>query len=165
VLLGQDPYHNDNQAHGLCFSVPKGQQPPPSLKNMYKELSEDISAFKVPTHGCLDKWAQQGIFMLNATLTVEAHKANSHSGIGWQKFTDTVIRIVSDQSSKGIVFLLWGGFAHKKEALINTKKHRIIKTAHPSPLSYHRFKGCRCFSRTNEALVALGREPIDWNLP
>uniref|UniRef100_A0A0N5AJY6 Uracil-DNA glycosylase n=1 Tax=Syphacia muris TaxID=451379 RepID=A0A0N5AJY6_9BILA len=161
VLIGQDPYHGVGQAHGLCFSVNKGVRPPPSLLNMYKELKNDIPSFKIPNHGCLVSWAQQGVFMLNATLTVEAHKANSHSNIGWQKFTDEVIRIIS-RETKGVVFLLWGGFAHKKEVLVDRKKHAVIKTAHPSPLSAKLFLGCRCFSRTNEALSRMGRPPIDW---
>ncbi|KAI1729390.1 uracil DNA glycosylase superfamily domain-containing protein [Ditylenchus destructor] len=163
VLIGQDPYHNDHQAHGLCFSVPQGVRPPPSLQNMYKELAKEIPDFKHPGHGCLVGWAKQGVFMLNATLTVEAHKANSHSDIGWQKFTDAVIKIVSEQSD-GVVFLLWGAFAQKKECLVDLKKHKVVKSAHPSPLSYTKFKDSRSFIRTNEALIALGREPINWCL-
>ncbi|OZC08687.1 uracil-DNA glycosylase [Onchocerca flexuosa] len=162
VLIGQDPYHDDNQAHGLCFSVCKGVRLPPSLINIYKELKTDIPNFKIPDHGCLESWARQGVFMLNATLTVEAHRPNSHNHIGWQKFTDEVIRIIS-RDCKGIVFLLWGGFAHKKEYIIDKKKHIIIKTAHPSPLSARMFFGCKCFSRTNEALVKLGQPAIDWS--
>ncbi|VDK43259.1 unnamed protein product [Anisakis simplex] len=161
VIIGQDPYHNEKQAHGLCFSVAKGVRPPPSLVNIYKEMKEDIPKFTIPNHGCLESWARQGVFMLNATLTVEAHKANSHSAIGWQKFTDEVIRIVS-RNRNGVVFLLWGGFAHKKEALVDRKKHTIIKTAHPSPLSARLFMGCRCFSKTNNALIKLGKPAIDW---
>ncbi|CAG9535194.1 unnamed protein product [Cercopithifilaria johnstoni] len=161
VLIGQDPYHGENQAHGLCFSVCKGVRPPPSLINIYKELKTDIPNFKIPDHGCLESWACQGVFMLNATLTVEAHRPNSHNHIGWQKFTDEVIRIIS-RDCKGIVFLLWGGFAHKKEYIIDKKKHIIIKTAHPSPLSARMFFGCKCFSKTNEALIKLGRPAIDW---
>uniref|UniRef100_A0A915PKN9 Uracil-DNA glycosylase n=1 Tax=Setaria digitata TaxID=48799 RepID=A0A915PKN9_9BILA len=161
VIIGQDPYHDDNQAHGLCFSVCKGIRLPPSLVNIYKELKTDIPNFKIPNHGCLESWAQQGVFMLNATLTVEAHRPNSHNHIGWQKFTDEVIRIIS-RDCRGVVFLLWGGFAHKKEYIIDKKKHVIIKTAHPSPLSARLFFGCKCFSRTNEALAKLGRPPIDW---
>ncbi|MFH4976141.1 hypothetical protein AB6A40_002850 [Gnathostoma spinigerum] len=161
VLIGQDPYHNDNQAHGLCFSVTKGVRPPPSLINIFKELKQDIPHFIVPNHGCLASWALQGVFMLNATLSVEAHKANSHSNIGWQKFTDEVIRIVS-RESRGAVFLLWGAFAANKTSLIDQKKHIIIKTGHPSPLSVRFFLGSRCFSKTNAALVKLGHQPIDW---
>ncbi|MCP9259546.1 Uracil-DNA glycosylase [Dirofilaria immitis] len=162
VLIGQDPYHDENQAHGLCFSVCKGVKLPPSLINIYKELKTDIPNFKIPDHGCLESWARQGVFMLNATLTVEAHRPNSHNHIGWQKFTDEVIRIIS-RDCKGIVFLLWGGFAHKKEYIIDKKKHIVIKTAHPSPLSARMFFGCKCFSRTNEALMKLGRPAIDWS--
>jgi uracil-DNA glycosylase len=162
VLIGQDPYHNDKQAHGLCFSVQKGIRPPPSLKNIYKELASEYPAFVEPNHGCLISWAKQGVFLLNATLTVEAHKANSHSTLGWQRFTDAVIKMVSQNSTNGVVFLLWGAFAHKKEDLIDKKKHRVIKTAHPSPLSYRKFQGCKCFGATNAALEALGRDPIDW---
>uniref|UniRef100_A0AAF5PPK7 Uracil-DNA glycosylase n=1 Tax=Wuchereria bancrofti TaxID=6293 RepID=A0AAF5PPK7_WUCBA len=161
VLIGQDPYHGENQAHGLCFSVCKGVRLPPSLINIYKELKTDIPNFKVPAHGCLESWAHQGVFMLNTTLTVEAHRPNSHNHIGWQKFTDEVIRIIS-RECKGIVFLLWGGFAHKKEYIIDKKKHIIIKTAHPSPLSARMFLGCKCFSRTNEALMKLGQPVVDW---
>uniref|UniRef100_A0A914UTF5 Uracil-DNA glycosylase n=1 Tax=Plectus sambesii TaxID=2011161 RepID=A0A914UTF5_9BILA len=163
VIIGQDPYHDNNQAHGLCFSVRRGINPPPSLKNMYKELSTDIEGFQIPTHGCLEAWAKQGMLLLNASLTVEAHKANSHSHIGWQTFTDAVIKAVSDQCV-GVVFILWGGFAQKKESLIDKKKHRIIKAAHPSPLSATKFFGCKCFSQTNEALKAFGKKPIDWTL-
>ncbi|KAH7731440.1 uracil-DNA glycosylase [Aphelenchoides avenae] len=162
VLLGQDPYHNESQAHGLCFSVQKGVPPPPSLKNIYKELKAEFPHFAVPEHGHLVSWAKQGVFMLNATLTVEAHKANSHSKLGWQRFTDSVIKTVSQRSESGVVFLLWGGFAHKKEELVDTKKHVVIKTAHPSPLSYRKFQGCKCFGKVNEALAKLGHPPIDW---
>ncbi|CAK5101326.1 unnamed protein product [Meloidogyne enterolobii] len=129
VLLGQDPYHNVSQAHGLCFSVPQGTAPPPSLKNIYKELSSEFPDFKIPIHGELTCWAKQGIFMLNATLTVEAHKPNSHSNIGWQIFTDSVIKLISSKSSNGVVFLLWGGFAHRKEKLVDKSRHRVIKVA------------------------------------
>uniref|UniRef100_A0A0N5BKU2 Uracil-DNA glycosylase n=1 Tax=Strongyloides papillosus TaxID=174720 RepID=A0A0N5BKU2_STREA len=163
VLIGQDPYHNDNQAHGLCFSVPKTTPPPPSLKNIYTELKENYPDFVIPSHGFLEKWAKNGMFMLNATLTVEAHKANSHSSFGWQTFTDNVIKIISKESKNGIVFLLWGGFAGKKESLIDLKKHRVVKSAHPSPLSARLFKGCKCFKKVDDALVSLGREPFNWN--
>lgn len=127
VIIGQDPYHGDNQAHGLSFSVQKGVKPPPSLKNMFKELESDIPEFKRPDHGNLLGWARQGVFMLNATLTVRAHEANSHSKIGWQTFTDAVIKMISSKSEQPVVFLLWGGFAHKKETLIDAKKHVVIK--------------------------------------
>uniref|UniRef100_A0AC35UBM4 Uracil-DNA glycosylase n=1 Tax=Rhabditophanes sp. KR3021 TaxID=114890 RepID=A0AC35UBM4_9BILA len=163
VLLGQDPYHNDNQAHGLCFSVPMNINPPPSLKNIYTELKANYPDFKTPNHGFLENWANKGMFMLNASLTVEAHKANSHATFGWQIFTDNVIKMISKESKNGVVFLLWGNFAHKKEALIDAKKHRIVKSAHPSPLSVRFFKGCKCFKKVDDALVTLGKEPFHWN--
>ncbi|KAL3090280.1 hypothetical protein niasHS_006732 [Heterodera schachtii] len=162
VVIGQDPYHNLGQAHGLCFSVPIGQPMPPSLKNIFKELSSEFPDFVLPKHGTLTKWATQGVFLLNASLTVQAHKANSHANIGWQLFTDSVIRLISSDSPLGVVFLLWGAFAHKKEALIDKRRHRIVKAAHPSPLSAYRFFGCKCFSKTNDALKEIGREPIEW---
>ncbi|KIH66468.1 uracil-DNA glycosylase [Ancylostoma duodenale] len=161
VIIGQDPYHGVGQAHGLSFSVKKGVPPPPSLKNIYKELSTDIPGFVIPNHGFLEKWALQGVFMLNATLTVESGKANSHEKIGWQRFTDKVISLVSAMTN-GVVFLLWGGFAQKKEIMIDKKKHAVIKTAHPSPLSARKWFGCKCFSRANAELTRMGREPIDW---
>jgi len=163
VILGQDPYHDDGQAHGLCFSVPPDMRRlPPSLKNIFNELEQEIPEFKRPSHGCLEGWAKQGVFLLNATLTVRAHNANSHSGIGWQLFTDKVIKLISTKSQKGVVFLLWGNFAKKKGDLIDPKKHVIIKSAHPSPLSYSLFRGCRCFTLANEALIKMGHQPIDW---
>ncbi|ORC92636.1 uracil-DNA glycosylase [Trypanosoma theileri] len=165
VLLGQDPYHNLGQAHGMCFSVRPGVRPPPSLVNMYKELTTDIPGFKTPSHGYLQRWAEQGVLMLNATLTVEAHKANSHANCGWQTFTDGVIRLLSEKHLKPIVFLLWGGFARKKIALIDQKRHIVIENAHPSPLSATKWWGCRPFSKCNAALEKLGHEPIDWSLP
>ncbi|VDO83408.1 unnamed protein product, partial [Heligmosomoides polygyrus] len=161
VVIGQDPYHGIGQAHGLCFSVKKGVRPPPSLNNIFKELKTDIPGFVIPDHGFLEKWALQGVFMLNATLTVESGKANSHEKIGWQTFTDKVISMISAQTS-GVVFLLWGGFAQRKECLIDTKKHAVIKTAHPSPLSARKWFGCRCFSRANAELSRLGKPTIDW---
>ncbi|XP_019630164.1 PREDICTED: uncharacterized protein LOC109474315 [Branchiostoma belcheri] len=163
VLLGQDPYHDTDQAHGLSFSVRPGVKIPPSLKNIYKELSSDIPGFTAPEHGCLEKWAKEGVLLLNATLTVQAHKPNSHAKIGWQKFTDAAIKVVSDHT-QGVVFLLWGGFAHKKEKLVDQAKHRVVKTAHPSPLSASKFKDCKCFSRVNSALKELGKEEVDWSL-
>ncbi|CAH1789128.1 unnamed protein product [Owenia fusiformis] len=163
VLLGQDPYHDDGQAMGLSFSVPEGIKIPPSLRNIYKELSTDIPGFTTPQHGCLEAWARQGVLLLNATLTVEAHKANSHSKYGWQKFTDEIIRKVSEANQQ-VVFLLWGGFAHKKSVLIDESKHTVIKTAHPSPLSWTKFEGCKCFSKVNKALEKSGKDPIDWTL-
>ncbi|KEG15097.1 uracil-DNA glycosylase [Trypanosoma grayi] len=165
VLLGQDPYHNIGQAHGLCFSVRPGMRPPPSLVNMYKELSADIPGFKAPSHGYLQHWAEQGVLMLNATLTVEAHKANSHATCGWQAFTDGVIHLLSDAHKKPIVFLLWGGFARKKITLIDRKRHVVIENAHPSPLSATKWWGSRPFSKCNDALTKIGHTPIDWSLP
>ncbi|RNF22376.1 uracil-DNA glycosylase [Trypanosoma conorhini] len=165
VLLGQDPYHNLNQAHGLCFSVLPGVRPPPSLVNMYKELTTDIPGFKPPPHGYLQCWAEQGVLMLNATLTVEAHQANSHAKCGWQFFTDGVIRLLSEKHSRPLVFLLWGGFARKKIALIDQKRHLVIENAHPSPLSAAKWWGSRPFSKCNAALAQLGHPPIDWSLP
>lgn len=162
VLLGQDPYHNNGQAHGLCFSVPRGEKFPPSLKNIFKELSTEYPDFKMPEHGSLESWAKQGVFLLNTTLTVEAHQANSHKDIGWQTFTDSIIKLISEKTKKGVVFLLWGGFAHRKEALVDKRKHRVVKAAHPSPLSSYRFFGCKCFSKTNAQLKVLGHEPINW---
>ncbi|CAF2610298.1 unnamed protein product [Rotaria sp. Silwood2] len=164
VLLGQDPYHDDGQAHGLAFSVPKTMTIlPPSLKNIFKELANDITSFQIPNHGCLEKWANSGILLLNASLTVEPHLPNSHSRIGWTQFTDDVIKLLSTKR-KGLVFLLWGGYAHAKEKLIDQTKHTIIKTAHPSPLSFNKFSNCKCFSLVNAALEKFGEQPIDWSL-
>ncbi|MFT4203570.1 MAG: uracil-DNA glycosylase [Chitinophagaceae bacterium] len=163
VVLGQDPYHGPGQAMGLCFSVPDGIQPPPSLANMYKELNTDVG-MAVPQTGNLLHWAQQGVFMLNATLTVRAGEANSHVHIGWGNFTDAVIKTISEKK-RGIVFLLWGKFAQSKEVFIDTSKHFILKAAHPSPLSaYNGFFGCRHFSKTNELLTKQGLAPIDWTV-
>ncbi|XP_060594230.1 uracil-DNA glycosylase-like [Ruditapes philippinarum] len=165
VILGQDPYHDNGQAMGLSFSVPKDIAVPPSLRNMYNELERDpkIPGFKKPDHGCLVEWANEGVLMLNATLTVEAHKANSHAKFGWQTFTDAIIKVVSENCDQ-VAFILWGGFAHKKEKLIDTKKHATIKTAHPSPLSLNKFKNCNCFSDCDDALVKFGLTRINWNL-
>ena len=163
VLLGQDPYHGPGQAHGLCFSVPDGVPPPPSLVNMYKELHTDIG-MAIPKTGNLTKWAEQGVLLLNAVLTVRAGEAASHSKIGWMNFTDAVIKKISAEK-KGIVFLLWGRFAQEKQVLIDGTKHFILKAAHPSPLSAHNgFFGCKHFSKTNELLVQQGLDPIDWNV-
>lgn len=163
VLLGQDPYHGAGQAHGLCFSVRKGVTVPPSLVNMYKELKADLD-IDPPGHGFLEQWAQQGLLMLNASLTVEAGKPMSHSKIGWEQFTDAVIRTVSAQK-EGIVFLLWGRFAQQKEALIDTSRHFVLKAAHPSPFSATAgFFGSRPFSTTNKLLQQQGKEPINWRL-
>lgn len=163
VLLGQDPYHGPGQAHGLCFSVQDGVKVPPSLVNIYKELHND-TGFVIPQHGNLSRWAEQGVLMLNTSLTVQAHQANSHSKIGWQIFTDAVIRKVSDEKEH-VVFVLWGGNARSKVGLIDASKHLILQSAHPSPLSAHNgFWGNHHFSRINEYLVAHGSEPIDWQV-
>ena len=163
VILGQDPYHGPGQAHGLCFSVPDGISPPPSLINIFKELQEDIGIIS-PQHGNLSHWAEQGVFLLNASLTVRAGEPMSHSKIGWATFTDMVIQIISDLK-KNIVFLLWGKFAQEKRVLINESKHLILKAAHPSPLSVHAgFFGCRHFSKTNHYLMNNGIDPVDWSL-
>jgi uracil-DNA glycosylase len=163
VLLGQDPYHGPKQAHGLCFSVPKGVPPPPSLVNIFKELHDDVGV-PVPVHGNLEKWAEQGMLLLNASLTVRAGEPMSHSKIGWEQFTNTVIEKVSEKKEH-IVCLLWGKFAQEKKALIDEKKQKILKAAHPSPLSANNgFFGCRHFSKTNDYLVKQGIDPIDWAL-
>lgn len=164
VILGQDPYHGPGQAHGLCFSVKNGIKTPPSLVNMYKELAEDISGFNIPNHGYLQKWAEQGVLLLNTVLTVEQGQAHSHKHLGWERFTDQVIKQVSD-FGEGIVFLLWGSHAQKKGASIDTKKHFVLKAPHPSPLSAHRgFFGCKHFSKTNALLEKQGKTTIDWSL-
>lgn len=163
VILGQDPYIHENQAHGLCFSVGRGEKIPPSLRNIYKELEEDLG-IQPPDHGCLTQWAKQGILMMNAVLTVEAGKSASHRGKGWETFTDDAIRFVSDHASPS-VFVLWGKWAQKKLPLIDQQRHRVIQGAHPSPLSaYHGFFHTHPFSRINEDLEELGREPVDWRL-
>jgi len=162
VILGQDPYHGAHQAHGLCFSVQNGVPPPPSLINIFKELHEDVGV-KIPAGGNLTKWAQQGVFLLNASLTVRAGDPMSHSKIGWAEFTNTVIKKISDLRDH-VVFLLWGKFAQEKKVLIDEKKHLVLKAAHPSPLSFTGFLGCRHFSKTNEYLVKNAIDPIDWSL-
>ena len=162
VVLGQDPYHNPGEAMGLCFSVPKGVRIPPSLLNIYKELAADVGT-TIPDHGDLSKWASQGVFLLNAMLTVEKNQAASHQKIGWQNFTDAVIRTLSEKREH-LVFLLWGNFAKKKSELIDPNKHLILEAAHPSPLAGGAFFGCRHFSKTNEYLAANGKEPIDWQI-
>lgn len=162
VILGQDPYHGDGQAQGLCFSVNKGVKIPPSLVNIYKELQDDLG-ITPPSHGCLEKWAEQGVFLLNAILTVRAHEAASHSKIGWETFTDEVIRTISERKS-GVVFMLWGNFARAKKQLIDTTKHFVLESAHPSPFSAQHFFGCRHFSKANELLIRQGVEPIDWKI-
>ncbi|MCS6898256.1 MAG: uracil-DNA glycosylase [Polyangiaceae bacterium] len=162
LLLGQDPYHDDGQAHGLCFSVKPGIKPPPSLVNMYKELKTDLGC-KIPNNGYLVPWARQGILMLNAVLTVQAHTPNSHKDRGWEQFTDAIIRKVNERPH--VVFLLWGSYAQKKARLIDAKKHTIINCAHPSPLSAAKFFGSKPFSRTNAALKAHGQPEINWQIP
>lgn len=163
VILGQDPYHGAGQAHGLSFSVPEGVAIPPSLVNIFKELHRDLGV-AVPAHGNLLSWADQGVLLLNATLTVEANRAGSHQKQGWEFFTDTVIRRLSDER-EGIVFLLWGAFAHKKAELIDERKHCVLKTSHPSPLAAYRgFLGCGQFSEADQYLISQGIKVIDWSL-
>ena len=162
VILGQDPYHGPGEAMGLCFSVPQGVRVPPSLRNIYKELNSDVS-FQIPNHGDLSAWTRQGVFLLNAMLTVEHKRAGSHKSIGWQKFTDAVIRCLSEHR-EGLVFLLWGNFAKGKKVLIDEMKHYVLEAVHPSPLAGNAFQGCKHFSRTNEILNAQGKAPIDWQL-
>lgn len=164
VILGQDPYHGPGQAHGLCFSVQPGIPAPPSLQNIYKELYRDLQ-LPIPRHGFLQSWADQGVFLLNATLTVEQARAGSHQGMGWEQFTDRAIQVVSEQC-EGVVFLLWGSYAQKKGQLIDASKHLILRAPHPSPLSVYRgFMGCGHFSQANEYLQQQGEAPIDWRLP
>jgi uracil-DNA glycosylase len=164
VILGQDPYHGTGQAHGLSFSVQKGMTVPPSLKNIYKELTTDIPGFKAPGHGDLTQWADEGVLLLNATLTVRAHEAGSHQGRGWETFTDKIISELSDKRT-GLIFLLWGKYAQNKSTLIDGQKHTIIKAAHPSPFSAHSgFLGSGPFSKTNEKLIEQGQTPINWQL-
>ncbi|MCI8311869.1 MAG: uracil-DNA glycosylase [Lachnospiraceae bacterium] len=163
VILGQDPYHGDGQAHGLCFSVKPDVDVPPSLVNIYKELQSDLGCY-VPNHGYLEKWAKQGVLLLNTVLTVRAHQANSHRGIGWEEFTDAAIRILNEQD-RPIVFLLWGKPAQSKKSMLHNAKHLILTAPHPSPLSAHRgFFGCKHFSQTNEFLKEQGLSPIDWQI-
>jgi len=163
VLLGQDPYHNPGQAMGLSFSVPKGINPPPSLINIFKELKSD-TGMPIPSHGNLCSWAEQGVLLLNASLTVRMNEPNSHAKIGWADFTDAVIKKISDQKEH-VVFLLWGKFAQDKQVLIDETKHLVLKAAHPSPFSVEKgFYGCRHFSKTNEYLVSNGIDPINWSL-
>lgn len=164
VILGQDPYHGPDQAHGLCFSVKPGVPPPPSLVNIYKELQSDLGIER-PRHGFLEHWAQQGVLLLNSVLTVEMAKAASHQGKGWERFTDAVIRLVNAKEDP-VVFLLWGAYAQKKAAFVDTSRHLVLKAAHPSPLSAHNgFLGCRHFSKCNAFLESKGLPPIDWTLP
>ena len=164
VILGQDPYHGANQAHGLSFSVQKGVAIPPSLKNIYKELQADIPGFKIPAHGDLSSWAKQGVLLLNATLTVRAGEPGSHQKMGWEQFTDQAIRALSEQR-EGLVFMLWGRYAQAKASLINPTKHVVLTAAHPSPFSaYNGFFGCSHFSKANAYLVKKGEKPIVWQI-
>jgi uracil-DNA glycosylase len=164
LILGQDPYHGARQAHGLCFSVRSGVPLPPSLENIFTELESDVGVPR-PDHGCLDNWARQGVLLLNATLTVRAGQAASHQGKGWERFTDAVIEAVNRKPER-VVFILWGASARKKKGLIDTSRHVIIESAHPSPLSARNgFFGSRPFSRANEALAAAGRPTVDWSVP
>ncbi|MGJ0481827.1 uracil-DNA glycosylase [Pantoea agglomerans] len=162
VILGQDPYHGPNQAHGLAFSVLPGVQVPPSLQNIYKELVQDIPGFQKPDHGFLESWAKQGVMLLNTVLTVEAGKAHSHARFGWETFTDNVIAAIN-QHCEGVIFLLWGSHAQKKGSIIDRQRHHVLQAPHPSPLSAHRgFFGSKHFSTTNELLSAAGKKPVDW---
>lgn len=165
VILGQDPYHGEGQAHGLCFSVlPAVGKLPPSLKNIYKELATDIDGFRVPTHGYLQRWAEQGVFLLNTVLTVEQGQAHSHKHLGWEQFTDKVIAHIN-QHCEGVVFILWGAHAQKKGKGIDSTRHHILNGPHPSPLSAHRgFFGCQHFSATNQLLTQQGQTAIDWQV-
>jgi uracil-DNA glycosylase len=163
VIIGQDPYHGDGQAHGLCFSVKPDIETPPSLVNIYKELNSDLGCY-IPNNGYLTKWAKQGVLMLNTVLTVRAHQANSHRGIGWEEFTDAAIRILNEQD-RPIVYLLWGKPAQMKKSMLNNPKHLILEAPHPSPLSAYRgFFGCQHFSKTNAFLKENGLTPIDWQI-
>ncbi|HEX8841487.1 MAG TPA: uracil-DNA glycosylase [Sphingomicrobium sp.] len=164
VILGQDPYHGAGQAHGLCFSVQPGVQPPPSLVNIFKELESDLG-IKPARHGVLEHWAKQGVLLLNSVLTVEMGRAASHRDRGWERFTDAIIRQVNERADP-VVFMLWGSYAHKKAAFVDTSRHLVLKAPHPSPLSAHSgFFGCRHFSRANAFLQSKGLQPIDWTLP
>lgn len=164
VILGQDPYHGPGQAHGLCFSVRRGVRPPPSLVNIFEELRRELGV-PIPSHGELTHWAKQGVLLLNTVLTVRAGQAHSHAGRGWERFTDRVIQVL-DEQREGLVFVLWGGPAGRKAAMIDGRRHLILRAPHPSPLSAHRgFFGCGHFARINEYLQSRGEPPIDWSLP
>ncbi|WP_424214908.1 uracil-DNA glycosylase [Streptomyces sp. BI20] len=163
LVLGQDPYHGAGQGHGLCFSVRPGVRTPPSLRNIYKEMKEELG-HEIPDNGYLMPWARQGVLLLNAVLTVREGEANSHKNKGWEKFTDAVIRAVSDRPDP-VVFVLWGAYAQKKLPLIDTERHVVVKGAHPSPLSAKKFFGSRPFTQIDEAVAAQGHEPIDWRVP
>lgn len=163
VILGQDPYHGPGQAHGLCFSVLPGVIPPPSLKNIFRELHDDVG-IPIPKNGCLEKWARQGVLLLNTVLTVEAGKPQSHAHIGWETFTDKIIRVLNTEK-EGVIFLLWGSPAQRKGQLIDARRHHILKTVHPSPLSAHRgFFGCKHFSKTNQLLRQMNKPEVNWQL-
>lgn len=163
VILGQDPYHGPGQAHGLCFSVQPGIKPPPSLNNIFEELRTDVG-IAMPKNGCLQKWAEQGVLLLNTVLTVEAGLAHSHAKIGWETFTDHIIKVINEKCD-GVIFLLWGAHAQKKCAIIDPNRHYLLKSVHPSPLSAHRgFLGCKHFSKCNNLLQQMGKKPIDWSL-
>ncbi|MCF2859094.1 uracil-DNA glycosylase [Pseudoalteromonas sp. SMS1] len=164
VILGQDPYHGPDQAHGLCFSVLPGVKPPPSLANMYKELAQDIPEFEIPNHGYLLPWAEQGVLLLNTVLTVEQGQAHSHKHLGWEHFTDVVIDKINTHC-EGVIFLLWGSHAQKKGKAIDASRHHVLKAPHPSPLSAHRgFFGCKHFSQANALLQSMGKNPINWQI-
>ncbi len=163
VIVGQDPYHGAGQAHGLCFSVPRGVRVPPSLANVHRELADDFGVAP-PGHGSLECWAAQGVLLLNTVLTVRDGTANSHAGRGWERFTDAVLRAVSD-GPRPVVFLLWGNAARRKAALVDRRRHGVVEGAHPSPLSARLFRGSRPFSAVNRVLVAAGRDPVDWSIP
>ena len=164
VILGQDPYHGPGQAHGLCFSVQPGVRIPPSLANIYREIQSDLG-ITPPHHGYLQSWAKQGVLLLNAVLTVERGQAGSHQGKGWETFTDAIVQLLNDER-EGLVFMLWGSYAMKKGAVIDRRKHQVLKAPHPSPLSAHRgFLGCRHFSSANDYLQQNGQLPIDWSVP
>ncbi len=164
VIIGQDPYHNPGQAHGLSFSVPNGIKPPPSLVNIYKEIQKDLGIAMPVSYGNLTRWAEQGVLLLNAILTVRANEPASHAKIGWMNFTDSVITKISDEK-KGVIFLLWGKFAQEKQLLIDETKHFVLKAAHPSPFSADKgFFGCKHFSKTNDLLTNQGLTPVDWKL-
>jgi uracil-DNA glycosylase len=165
VIIGQDPYHGPQQAHGLCFSVLPGVKTPPSLVNIYKELAQDIEGFEIPQHGYLQSWAEQGVLLLNTVLTVREGKAHSHKHLGWERYTDHVINALNEHK-QGLIFILWGAHAQKKAAAISTEKHKVLTGPHPSPLSAHRgFFGCQHFSATNRLLTEQGLPAIDWRLP
>lgn len=164
VIIGQDPYHGPGQAHGLCFSVQPGVALPPSLKNIFKEIQQDLG-ISMPANGCLQTWAERGVLLLNATLTVEQGRAGSHQNQGWERFTDAIIAALNNHRER-LVFILWGGYAQRKGAFIDTARHCVLQSPHPSPLSVHRgFYGCRHFSKANSYLEANGIAPIDWSLP